>query len=102
MTLINTTFYVDTSVENEFLDWVRSTYVPSAMDTDGFRRPVFTRLLLEPQEGMTGYAVQVTAPGTDAATRWHDGCACELRTALTARFGHKVLFFTTYMEEIEL
>ena len=102
MILINTTFYVEASVEAPFLVWVREHYFPCALDDDTFARPFFARLMLEPQEGMTGYAVQICAPTHEAAVAWHDGAAAELRGDLSSRFGQRILFFTTYMEEIDL
>ena len=102
MILINTTFYVEASADAEFRQWVRDSYLPSALSQEGFTRPVFTRLMLEPQEGMTGYAVQITAADEDSSTRWHDGHGGELRASLCGRFGQRILFFTTYMEEIPL
>ncbi len=102
MILINTTFYVDASVDAEFHTWVREHYFPCALAEDAFARPFFARLMLEQQEGMTGYAVQICAPTHEAAIQWHDGPAASLRGDLSRRFGQRILFFTTYMEEISL
>ena len=55
-----------------------------------------------PQEGMAGYAVQLSATSREVAANWHDGPAAALRSQLSSRFGQKVLFFTTYMETIDI
>ncbi len=102
MILINTTFYVEGSVETEFLRWVRDTYLPSATALDGFCSPALARLMLEPQDGMSGYAVQISAKDAESAAAWHDDEGARLRGELSARFGQKVLFFTTYMEQLPL
>lgn len=102
MILINTTFYVESSVETEFLRWVRTDYLPSATSLAGFSYPSLARLMLEPQDGMTGYAVQVHAKDPETAVSWHDAEGARLRGELSARFGQRVLFFTTYMEQLPL
>ena len=102
MILINTTFYVGATAEAEFHAWVREQYFPCALAEEGFARPYYARLMLEPQEGMTGYAVQICAPTHEAAVAWHDNAAAKLRGDLSNRFGQQILFFTTYMEEINL
>ena len=102
MIVINTTFYVEGSVETEFLRWVRADYLPSATSQPGFCTPSMARLMLEPQDGMTGYAVQICAADHEAASAWHDSEGASLRGELSARFGQRVLFFTTYMEQLPL
>ena len=102
MIAVNTTFYVESSVETEFLRWVRNDYLPSATSLEGFGSPCLARLMLEPQDGMNGYAVQVCARDAETAASWHDSEGARLRGELSARFGQKVLFFTTYMEQLPL
>lgn len=102
MILLNTTFYVHYSVDLEFHKWVKEIYFPSALSAKGISSPVFARLMLEPQEGMTGYAVQLSVSSRDVGEEWHDGVAASLREDLLKEFSTKVLFFTTYMEVLEL
>lgn len=102
MIILNTTYYIHSSVDAEFRRWVRDEYFPSALSQCGLQSPVFATLLIEPQEGMAGYAVQLSATSREVATNWHDGPAAALRSQLSSRFGQKVLFFTTYMETIDI
>lgn len=100
MIILNTTFYIHESIDGEFRRWIECEYFPSASEYGGLRNPVMAKLLMEPQEDRNGYAVQCLAPDVAKAQLWHDTYAAELRDALSAKFGEKVLFFTTYMEQI--
>ena len=100
MIILNTTFYIHQSIDGEFRRWIEREYFPSASRHGGLENPVMAKLLMEPQEGMNGYAVQCLAPDVARARQWHDSHAADLRGALSAKFGDKVLFFTTYMEQI--
>ena len=100
MIILNTTFYIHESIDGEFRRWIECEYFPSAREKGGLEHPVMAKILMEPQEGMNGYAVQCQAPDVARAQQWHDAHAASLRDALSAKFGEKVLFFTTYMEQI--
>lgn len=102
MIILNTTYYIHASIDTEFRRWIREEYFPSAISQCGLTSPVFASLLIDPQEGMSGYAVQLSASSREVAQNWHDGPAASLRARLSSRFGQKVLFFTTYMEIIDL
>lgn len=102
MVLLNTTFYIHHSIQEHFIRFLKDTYLPSALGVAGISTPVLTRLLLEPQDGMDGFALQLSADSCDIAAAWHDGESTQLRQNLINEFGEKVLFFTTYMEVIPL
>lgn len=99
MIILNTTFYIHESIDEKFHQWLDQEYIPSALSS-GLAEPVVSRLLIEPQEGMTGYAVQISSESIENAQSWHDDKAASLRGKLSAQFGEKMLFFTTYMERL--
>lgn len=102
MIILNTTFYVHVSVKDDFLDWLSKGYLSSAAATGLLSDPLCSRLLIEVEEGCEGYAVQLRAATIDDAVAWHDGKGAELRADLTRRYGERIVFFTTYMESIDL
>lgn len=99
MIIVNTTFYVHESIDNQFRRWVNDTYLPSALDK-GLNDPSVSRLLIDAQENMTGYAVQIKAKDIEKAMNWHDNEGAGLRGQMNGIHGEKILFFTTYMEQI--
>lgn len=100
MTILNTTFHVHISIADDFLHWVREVYFPAAINSGLLSEPVLARILIQVQEDAEGYAVQLKAADVDTAARWHDSEGDRLRRELTARFGERLVFFTTYMEEL--
>jgi len=99
MIIINTTFYVHESIAGQFVQWIKDEYIPSALEA-GLKEPVVARLMMEPQEGMSGYAVQFASDEIAGAQLWHDDKAAALRGVLSGRYGDRILFFTTYMERL--
>lgn len=102
MIILNTSFHVHVSLDDQFKSWVRQTYIPGALASGMLSAPRFASLLIEVQEDCVSYVVSFEAPTAEAAIEWHDGKGAELRAALHRRFGEGVVFFTTYMEELDL
>ena len=100
MIILNTTFYVHESIVDQFRQWIRQEYIPSALNC-GLTEPTIARLMMEPQEGMSGYAVQFVADTIESASSWHDEEAATLRGGFCGKHGEKILFFTTYMERLQ-
>lgn len=97
MILLNTTFYVHPSVEDDFLSWVRNTYIPSAL-ASGLSGPELCLLLADVGEGVSGYALHLYAESLSDAEGWHDGDGGNIRSGFMCRYGEKMLSFSTYME----
>ena len=100
-TLLNTTFVVHTSVEDAFIAWLRTVYIPSIKAAGIFSKPLMARVLTRVEPDTDSIAVQAVASGKEAAEKWHDETAALLRDDITARWPQLVMYFTTYMEVLE-
>lgn len=98
MNIVNTTFYVATTLRGVFFDWLKGSYIPSAplanISVDHIRESI--------EEGYDGYAVRGECASLAEARAWHEGEGAMLRNALTGIYGEQILHFTTYMERVEL
>ena len=100
MILLNTTFHVHTSVNNAFIQWVKSTYIPKALESGHFSQPIFSRIMMQVDPEAVSYAVQLQASSHCDAETWHDTIAAQLKEELARLWGERVLHFSTYMEII--
>ncbi len=100
--LLNTTFVIHTSIETDFLQWVRTVYIPSAKASGIFGQPTIARVLTRLEPDTESIAVQMPATDKEGAERWHDETAALLKDDLTARWPNLALHFTTYMELLDL
>ncbi|MEE0979398.1 MAG: DUF4286 family protein [Muribaculaceae bacterium] len=101
MYILNTSFHVAEHRAAEFERWVRRQYIPAAEATGFLASPKFTRLLIEVEPSTVSYAVHFQCGSLDEAQRWHDNEAASLKDALHRATGGEVLFFTTFMEEMD-
>ena len=101
MILLNTTFVLHRSVEADFIDWLKKIYLVSAAEARIFGGPVVARVLTRIEPDTESIAVQLPASDIRQAERWHDETAAILRDDLHARWGDRLMFFTTYMDVID-
>lgn len=99
MTILNTTFHIDPTIEKEMLDWIRNVYIRAAI-ASGLSAPMLTRIVTETTDG-GAYALHLRADTTETARKWNDGPGAALRRILGARHGERALTFTTYLEILE-
>ncbi len=98
--VVNTTFHVESSVEKAFVEWIQTTYLPEAKEKGRLHSPLFMRILV-PMEGGVGYAVQHQAASRASVEEWLESFQPGLLSDMSARWGRKVMFFSTIMEEVK-
>jgi hypothetical protein len=100
-TILNTTFVIHSSIEAEFIAWLRSSYIPAATQAGVFGAPSIARVLTRIEPDTESIAVQLPATSLAEAQQWHDSVADELRNKAHARWSNSMMFFSTYMELID-
>ena len=100
MIILNTTFVIHAPLETEFIKWVDEVYLPSAHAAGVFGKPTVARVLTRIEPETESIAVQLPADDQKRAEHWHDETASLLRDDLHARWGDRMMFFTTLMEVI--
>ncbi len=98
--ILNTSFHITQNVRDQFIKWVKETYIPKALETGILSSPVFTKILTEIEPGTESYAIHFKTENIEKATEWHDTQAAELKADIHNKTNRQVLFFTTFMEEI--
>ncbi|MBD5243819.1 MAG: DUF4286 family protein [Barnesiella sp.] len=86
---------------DDFLTWLRTVYATSAREA-GMSDLRLSRIDFQPDPETLSFAFSAAHSDDEAARRWHDNAGGELRTALSEKFGERVLYFTTYMEEMDV
>lgn len=101
MILYNTTFTFHNPLREPIAEWLRTCWIPEATAA-GMTSHTVARLMVEIDPEATAFAVQGHFPDEASANRWHDGRGAELLGTLSAKYGERILPFTTFMEVIDL
>jgi len=70
MILYNVTVNIDIEVEQEWIEWMKSTHIPDVMATGLFTENKFFRLLHEVEEGGVNYSVEVEEGGVNYSVQY--------------------------------
>ena len=101
MFVYNITFNVETPIEAEWLKWMKNEHILDILGTQHFTEHRILRLINEhPDASGTTYAVQFTATNIADVQQYLTNQGTILQNELRAKFGEKVLSFTTLLEEI--
>lgn len=101
MIIYNTTFQMADADAAQFLEWLRTAYVPQALASGHLSRPQLARVMASKDEGRS-YALQFHVASLAALQQWHRQVGQALQRRLVAEFGTRVVGFSTMMQVVEL
>lgn len=100
MLIYNTTFQVDDDVRENFLIWIKESYIPEVLKHGALKMPRICRILSHRDEGSV-YSLQWEVENSGLLHSWHLEQGVRLNEELTKLFKDKVIGFPTLMEVIE-
>jgi len=100
MILYNVTVILDESIHNEWLEWMKSEYIPNVMNTGYFVSNRLLKVLDSPNEGIT-YCVQYIADTSEQVNEYQQKHAEEIQSNFPAQFINKFVLFPTTMEFVD-
>ncbi|MFO7259285.1 MAG: DUF4286 family protein [Bacteroidota bacterium] len=100
MYLYNVTIGIDKASEREWLDYMRTTYIPDVMATGLFTQARMYRVLHDNEDDTTSYSVQYIATSIDNVQKFLEEYGPSIINAHRDRFRDKHVAFMTLLEEI--
>ncbi len=105
MIIFNTTYCVSQKAYANFLKWLKENHLPQTLASGFFTDAKVSRVLMEDSEDETeqhSISVQLTATDLDAVAAWHEKHGDLFRMEVSSLFSEEVLYFSTFMETIEI
>jgi len=102
MLIVNTSYHVEESIEQAWMEWVIKEYIPQVVAPGLLISPRFHRLLVENEPGFQSYALQFEVKDLDTLDLWFQKYGSVMQKTLSELYQEKVLGFTTMMETIEI
>jgi hypothetical protein len=100
MLLYNITVGIDKDVEDEWLKWVKSEYIPAVMSTNLFTNYKVYKVLHDADDGSTSYSIQCLSKNLDNVNAYFEHFAPVIQEKLRMRFRDKHVAFMTLLEEV--
>ncbi len=103
MIIYNTTYCIEKDVLGECLEYLKESYIPRAASGGFLMSPRMHRILGGVGDGeAASYSVQFRVKNQETLEWWLESEGQALQQELVARFGAKVVGFSTLLEEISL
>ena len=93
MLIYNTTFQVDDDVHDNFLIWIKESYIPEVQKHGALKAPRICRILSHREEG-SAYSLQWEVESSGLLHRWHLEQGVRLNDELVKIFKDKVSILT--------
>ncbi len=101
MIIYNVTVKVNSSISEEWLQWLKEVHAPDVMATDCFTVYKIVRLLeIDDSEGPT-YAIQYNAESKSLYNRYIEKYAPEMRKRSFEKWGDKFIAFRSVMQIVD-
>ena len=95
--LYNVTVKIESSLSEEWLEWMRSVHIPDVMATGCFESYKLTRILGDDDEHGVGFAIQYLATDMPSFEHYQHNFAQKLQKEHTERYQNRYVAFRTLM-----
>ncbi|MDH5367079.1 MAG: DUF4286 family protein [Cyclobacteriaceae bacterium] len=100
MILYNVTIGIDESVEQEWLEWMKTTHIPEVINTGYFVEYKMFKVLSKQEGDNPSYSIQYFTNSVDEINEYLQNHAPKLQQDLFTRYKDKHVAFRTLLESI--
>lgn len=101
MIIFNTTYHTSKASEENFINWLKEVYIPTALRYEILSNPQLCRIMTETEEEGQNYSLQFHVKDIETLSHWYDKVGSDLACALTTHFKDQVVGFNTLLEIID-
>ena len=100
MILYNITTNITADMEQDFIDWMKSTHIPDVLETGIFFDHKFFKLLHDSEDGSINYSIQFFTENLDKMMEYERLHAPKLREKTRERYQDKAVSFRSLLETV--
>lgn len=101
MYIINTTFVTDLSKFELIREWLRKSYIPTALASGIFNGERVARVLSDDDVETVNIACEFSCPSLSRGIKWHEEVFPELLAELHRATEQQLLYFTTFLKTVD-
>ncbi len=102
MILFSLTVNIDNDVKEEWLEWMKQTFIPSLWLTGFFVEKRFLKLLNEEEGNGTTFSLQLTLSNLESLRNFEADHLYDFRKMLYGKYAGRLVDFYTVLEKVEL
>ena len=101
MIVFNTTFHVDETLHEEFIEYMLQHFIPMSTQSGLLRSPRLARVFGKEGEEGHSYAMEFTVADLVTLERWNTDESQRVYAPLLEKFREKLVGFSTIMQTID-
>ena len=101
MIIYNTTFQVDTDVNDEFIEYMLQNFIPAATRSGLLQSPRLAKVFGTEENEGASYAMEFAVADIMQLEKWNIEEANTVYTPLLSKFKEKVIGFSTLMQTVD-
>lgn len=102
MIVYNTTYNASNDKAVAFIKWLRTGYIPRAVESGELKEPRLAHLMVENDGKSNSFSLQFTVENVDVLEKWYHKCGAALLREMECTFAGKVVGFTTIMTVMDI
>lgn len=95
----NTSFIIDESIEEQWVDFMQAHYINVLKDKNISRDVIFTKVLIDQPEGKT-YSIQIVFDGKEQMEQFLENWLPEIEKKLIENYRNRYLCFSSILTEL--
>ncbi len=100
MLIYNTTYHLEEKDENNFVIWVKESYIPKVLELKMLMNPRFCKVLSHKDDGVS-FSLQWEVESSEILHRWYREQGNQMSVELTSVFKDRLVGFSTILEIVE-
>ena len=101
MYIYNVTVNIDTSIQANWLSWMRNKHIPEMLALGQFSKAKLCKVLINEEMGGVTYSVEYTVDSLNTLKNYYENNAEEMRKHGMELFQNKFVAFRTELEVID-
>ena len=102
MILFSLTVNIDNEIKDEWLEWMKQTFIPNLWLTGFFVEKRFLKLLNEEEGNGSTFSLQLTLENLEALQEFEHHHLNDYRKMLYGKYTGRLVDFYTVLEKVEL
>lgn len=100
MIIYNVTVKISNEKQEDWVQWMKKVHIPEVMNTGSFVDFVFSRILVEDEDGVN-YSIQYHCPDLSTLETYQKKFAPELQLKHTERYKNHFVAFRTLLQTVD-
>lgn len=100
MLLYNTSYLLDQELEDIFVEWMKTKFIPLLKETGTFSNNYFCKVMVAKDDGGLTYSLQLLFKTREQLEKYINNFESRTKAVFNAKFQNQVITFSSLLQEV--